>query len=237
MATTLSKDLKSLFEKFNVELKTTSNESEILELKRKYINSMIYLYKNTLHNVISERLEEMNSDSNEHFIIYKALGINDSEHQKIDRYQNIGRFIFKYAGALIEDIAKIALGGERIYIPNNISSSPKKFELDCYTSSDNKAHEIKWRDATTDGDHKKKEECKVQGIVEYKYIPVRIMFFMPERKQAISIQNKIIELYRENGEAYVGDEAFEYVKNYSGIDIKKILNDFISEQKNFLTFS
>lgn len=234
---TLSNDLKILFNNFSTDIHKYSDQNEILTLKYTYIHSMINLYRNALHVAINDRIKEMNSDLNEHFIIYKTLGIHDDEHHKIDIYQNIGRFIFKYAGALIEDIAKIALGGERVHIPNVISSSPKTFEIDCYTASDNKAHEIKWKDATTDGDHKKKEECKVMGIVDKKYIPVRIMFFMPERTQAIAIQKKIIALYRENGEAYIGEEAFEYVKNYSGIDIKKLLNDFIKEQNDYLKFS
>lgn len=233
---TLAKDLKSLFESFNTELHKLSDENDILELKYDYITKMIHLYKNTLHYVIAQRLEEMDSDLNEHFIIYQVLGVHEDEHHKVDRYQNIGRFIFKYAGALLEDIAKIALGGERIYIPNKISSSPKNFELDCYTSDDNKAHEIKWKDATTDGDHKKKEESKIKGIVEHNYIPVRVMFFMPERDQAAKIQAKVIELYRENGEAYIGEDAFEYVKNYSGIDIKQLLHNFVQEQEDFIKF-
>lgn len=231
---TLSNDLKKLFKEFNLDLHNISDENQILKLKYSYINKIINLYRDTLHEVIYDRLKEMESDKNDHFIIYGVLGVPEDEHYKIDMYQNIGRFIFKYAGALIEDIAKIALGGERIYFPNVISSSPKTFEIDCYTLADNKAHEIKWKDATTDGDHKKKEECKVKGIVNQNYIPVRIMFFMPERKQAAKIQKKIIELYKEHGEAYIGDDAFEYVKNYSKIDIKAILFNFLKEQDKFL---
>lgn len=233
----LSEQLKETFKKFSSELSSLEDENDILELKYEYIGLITNLYKVALHKAIDDRIKEMKSDLNEHFIIYKALGIHEDEHILIDKYQNIGRFIFKYAGALLEDIAKIALGGKKVYIPNVISSSPKKFEIDCYTEDDNKAHEIKWRDATTDGDHAKKEENKVKGIVDKGYIPVRVMFFMPQREQAVKIQNKITKLYREDGEAYIGNDAFEYVKTYSNIDIKDILQTFIDSQKDFLKFS
>ncbi len=233
----LSDQLKDAFKDFSTKLSSLDNEDDILKLKYNYITLITNLYKVALHKAIDDRIKEMDSDLNEHFIIYKALGIHEDEHILIDRYQNIGRFIFKYAGALLEDIAKIALGGQRVYIPNVISSSPKKFEIDCYTEDDNKAHEIKWRDATTDGDHAKKEENKVKGIVDKGYTPVRVMFFMPQREQAVKIQKRITELYQKDGEAYIGDRAFEYVKNYSKIDIKDILQKFIDSQEDFLKFS
>lgn len=229
--------LKDAFNKFTSELDLLDNDDEILNLKFNYINLIINLYKEQLHSSINNRLKDMENDTNEHFIIYEVLGIHTDEHILIDRYQNIGRFVFKYAGALLEDIAKVALGGKKIYFKNVISSSPKTFEIDCYTEEDNKAHEIKWKDATTDGDHKKKEENKIKGIVNEGYIPVRVMFFMPEREQAKKIQEKVISLYRESGEAYIGEDAFKYIKDYSGIDIKKIFKKFIKSQEDFTRFN
>ncbi|MCT8136479.1 ApaLI family restriction endonuclease [Anaerobacillus sp. CMMVII] len=189
------------------------------------ISKIVTEHRSKLQGAIENRMVEMVADSNEHYLVYGALGMPENEHALIDKYQNVGRFVYKYAGSLLERMAQIALGGEAIYITNTISSQPKQFEIDCYTEWDNKAHEIKWRDATTDGDHKNKENNKVKCIVSEGLIPVRVMFFMPERTQARKIQERIISIFKEQGEAYIGEEAFEYIKDYSGIDIKEILNE------------
>lgn len=89
-----------------------------------------------------------------------------------------------------------------------------------------KAYEIKWKDATTDGDHIKKEQKRVQIIRDAGYIPIRIMFFEPNREQAVKIQRKLKKLYEEiGGEYYVGEEAWAYLKNETNIDLKKIFNE------------
>ena len=117
----------------------------------------------------------------------------------------------------------IKKNAEKIYLENTISSNPKKFEIDCFVKEDNKGHEIKWRDATTDGDHKKKEETKLKQMEKNGIIPVKIMFYMPERVQAKKIQTNIIKLYEKTGFSYVGIEAWKYVKNYGGFDLRKFL--------------
>jgi hypothetical protein len=94
---------------------------------------------------------------------------------------------------------------------------------DFYVKSDNKAHEIKWRDATTDGDHVRKEKDKIQCIVKAEMIPVRVMYYMPNREQAIRIQKDIISSYEKYGEAYIGRKAWEYVYEYTGFDLYSYL--------------
>lgn len=47
-------------------------------------------------------------------------------------------------------------------IPDTIDKSPKTVEIDCLVGK--KAFEIKWKDATTDGDHIKKESKRIQII-------------------------------------------------------------------------
>lgn len=195
----------------------------LVELKEQQMHDSIQVHRTRLNKAINGRLEEMNSDANTHYLVYRALGIPYQEHPLIDRYQNIGRFVYKYAGALLEELAQIALGGEVIYLDNNVTDQPKRFQIDSYTHLDNKAHEIKWRDATTDGDHRNKENNKIKCILLNGKIPVRVMFFMPERKQARNIQEKIIADFKTQGEAYIGEDAFEYIKNYSNIDLKEIL--------------
>ena len=91
---------------------------------------------------------------------------------------------------------------------------------------ENKAYEIKWKDATTDGDHVKKEHKRVQIIKDAGYIPVRLMFFEPNREQAIRIQSSLKKLYENiGGEYYSGEAAWEYVKEETGIDMKALFKN------------
>ena len=86
------------------------------------------------------------------------------------------------------------------------------------------AHEIKWRDATTDGDHITKEHTRVKVIQERGYIPIRVMFYYPQRVQAMRIQETLETLYTGiGGKYYYGDGAWQYIKEYTGIDLLEIL--------------
>ena len=50
------------------------------------------------------------------------------------------------------------------------------------------------------------------------------MFFEPNRNQAIRVQAHLKQLYEEiGGEYYSGEDAWNYLKNCTGIDLKKIL--------------
>lgn len=53
------------------------------------------------------------------------------------------------------------------------------------------AIEIKGRDATTDGDHITKEHTRIKAIKNAGFIPIRIMFYYPNRQQAIKIQQAL----------------------------------------------
>lgn len=193
------------------------------------LSEIILEYRKILHGKIVERELEMKSDNNEHYILYNALGVSDDEGYSIDFQQNVGRFLYKYAGSLIEELAitcfKLAFpdkAKEKVRILNTIDRSPKTVEIDCLIG--NKAIEIKWKDATTDGDHIKKEEKRVRVIKKAGYCPIRIMFFKPNRKQAIKIQEKLYELYCSvGGEYYSGEAAWEYLQSNTGIDLKTIL--------------
>ncbi len=185
-------------------------------------------HKKTLKEKITERKKEIESEKNPHWEIYKLLGgFDEKESFKVDFYQNVGRFFFKYCGSMLEEmsieIIKSKKSAEKLYIKNTISSNPKKFEIDCFVKKDNKGHEIKWRDATTDGDHKKKEEIKLKQMVKNGIIPVKIMFYMPERAQAKKIQLSIIDLYKQTGESHIGKNAWLYLKDYCNFDLYNFL--------------
>lgn len=109
----------------------------------------------------------------------------------------------------------------KVKLPNTIDKSPKTVEIDCLVGD--KAYEIKWKDATTDGDHTKKEHKRVQIIKEAGYIPIRIMFFEPNREQAIRTQAKLKRMYENiGGEYYSGEDAWKYLNQETGIDLKKL---------------
>ncbi len=201
-------------------------EQEIRKLANKY--------GNRLKGKIDERLEEMEEDDDAHVLIYRVLGVTSEEGKLIDIYQNKGRFLYKYAGSFLEEATKLCFkhkypNSGSIKIPNTLGKRPKTFEIDCLINSD--AIEIKWRDATTDGDHITKEHTRMKAIAEAGYKPVRVMFYYPNRQQAIRIQGTLETLYKgTGGEYYSGEAAWEYIKQRAGIDLKAILKK-IAEEK------
>lgn len=180
-----------------------------------------------LQTKVDERVSEMESDDLSHFLIYKVLGISTEEGKLIDVYQNKGRFLYRHAGAFLETAAKMCFSHHNpeagaIRIPNTIGQRPKTFEIDCLDGA--LAHEIKWRDATTDGDHITKEHTRMKAIAAAGYTPIRVMFYYPNRAQAIRIQETLETLYKGvNGHYYYGDSAWDYIKSHTTIDLKGIL--------------
>ena len=205
-----------------------------MDSRDKRLVEIILRYREELQRKIKERKVEMESDNNEHYMLYNALGFTSEEGYQIDFQQNVGRFLYKYdqhkhnrAPTHWEHAIKCFKlaypeAREKVKLPNTIDQSPKTVEIDCLIG--NRAIELKWKDATTDGDHIKKEHKRVRIIREAGYIPIRIMFFEPNREQAIRIQARLKELYSDlGGEYYSGEEAWEYLKNDTGIDLKSIL--------------
>ena len=186
-------------------------------------------YRRQLEAQVSERVKEMEKDNEDHHLIYKVLGVSLEEGRSIDVYQNKGRFLYKYAGSFIEEATKLCFkeafpSSGTVRIENTISPKPKTVEIDCLI--DNRAYEIKWKDATTDGDHITKEHTRIKVISAKGYTPIRIMFFMPNRDQAIKIQMKLKSLYEDiGGEYYATKDAWDYVKNRTGIDLFGLLSD------------
>lgn len=156
-------------------------------------------YSTILKQKIINRTNEMMNDDKSHFLIYKVLGIADSECELIDNYQNTGRFLYKYAGTFLEQAATICLqnrypNGSKHKINNSIGVKPKTFEIDFLNGTD--AIEIKWRDATTDGDHVTKEHTRIKAISSANLKPIRIMFYYPQREQSKKIQQTLKTLYK-----------------------------------------
>ena len=202
--------------------------SEIKQLADKYATE--------LQMQVDSRIEEMQGDDISHYLVYRVLGVSDEEGNLIDLYQNKGRFLYKYAGAFLEEAAIICMkqkypDAAKVKIPNTLGSKPKTFEIDCLVNE--AAHEIKWRDATTDGDHITKEHTRVKVIKEKGYIPIRVMFYYPQRSQAIKIQETLETLYKGiGGKYYYGDSAWKYLKDFTDIDLLEILEVIADSRKN-----
>ncbi|HOU16240.1 MAG TPA: ApaLI family restriction endonuclease [Anaerolineae bacterium] len=202
------------------------------------IRRLAATYSAQLEEKIAQRVEEMENDDKSHFLVYRVLGITDKEGRLIDVYQNKGRFLYRYAGAFLEEAAKLCFqdkytAADAIKIPNTLGRWPNTFEIDCLI--DQNAIEIKWRDATTDGDHITKEHTRIKAIAEAGYTPIRVMFYYPNRAQAVRIQQTLETLYAGvGGQYYYGDEAWDYVKQQTGIDLKAILEKLAEENKHSL---
>ena len=69
----------------------------------------------------------------------------------------------------------------------------------------------------------KKEHKRVQVIKDAGYTPIRIMFFEPNREQAIRIQAKLKQLYKDvGGEYYAGEDAWNYLMQETGVNLKEL---------------
>jgi hypothetical protein len=190
-------------------------------------------YATKLNGKIDARVNEMEDDDHSHFLIYRVLGVTTKEGKMIDVYQNKGRFVYKYAGSFLEEATKLCFKEKSpesgsVRIPNTIGQRPRTFEIDCLVGTD--AIEIKWRDATTDGDHITKEHTRMQNVKQAGYKPIRVMFYYPQRRQAMKIQNALETLYKgAGGEYHWGDNAWEYVEERTGINLKGILEQIAEE--------
>ncbi len=197
------------------------------------IRALANEYADRLKQRIDDRVAEMKRDDKSHFLIYQVLGVTDKEGQLIDIYQNKGRFLYNYAGSFLESAVKICFqekfpDADSVRIPNTQGQRPKTFEIDCLIDQD--AIEIKWRDATTDGDHITKEHTRIKTIAEAGYTPIRVMFYYPNRTQAIRIQETLETLYTGiAGQYYYGDFAWDYVYERTGINLKAILEKLATE--------
>ncbi len=183
---------------------------------------------------INARVGDMDADDKSHFLIYQVLGISDEEGHLIDVYQNKGRFLYRYAGGFLENAVKLCFrfafpDSRAVRVDNTQGRRPKTFEIDCLVGSD--ALEIKWRDATTDGDHITKEHARIQAISAAGYTPIRVMFYYPNRDQAVKIQKALETLYAGvSGKYYFGDAAWAYVCERTGVDLKGILEELAKER-------
>lgn len=199
------------------------------------IEQLASLYARTLKEKIDARIVEMDEDDTAHFLIYRVLGVSDAEGKLIDVYQNKGRFLYKYAGSFLEEAAILCFEARfpgakaKLRIPNSLGNRPKTFEIDYLVGND--AYEVKWKDATTDGDHITKEHTRLQNVQKAGFKPIRVMFYYPQRAQAIRIQQTLRTLYEGvGGEYYFGESAWSHLETVTGTDLKAVLGRIADKQ-------
>lgn len=191
-------------------------------------------YADRLKLAIDGRVAEMQADDVSHYLIYRVLGVAEEEGRLIDVYQNKGRFLYKYAGSFLEAATKLCFkeafpDSGSLRVQNTRGQRPRTFEIDCLVG--NEALEIKWKDATTDGDHITKEHTRIQVISDAGYKPIRIMFYYPNRSQAIRIQETLETLYEGvDGEYHYGDSAWKYVLQKTSVDLKSTLEEIAASR-------
>jgi ApaLI-like restriction endonuclease len=201
---------------------------------RDEIKQLALQYSQSLNKAINSRVIEMEDDDTSHYLLYRVLGIAEAEGKLIDVYQNKGRFLYKYAGSFLEAATKLCFreafpGSGSLRIPNTRGQRPKTFEIDCLVGTS--ALEIKWKDATTDGDHITKEHTRIKVIADAGHTPIRVMFYYPNRTQAIRIQETLKTLYEGiGGHYYYGEGAWSYVKAETKIDLKNVLEEIAAER-------
>jgi hypothetical protein len=201
---------------------------------RESIRQLADQYTQRLNIAIGDREAEMQGDDLSHYLIYRVLGISVSEGCLIDVYQNKGRFLYKYAGSFLEEATKLCFkeafpNSGSLRINNMRGQRPRTFEIDCLEET--MRSKIKWRDATTDGDHITKEHTRIQVIHDAGYKPIRVMFYYTNRAQAIRIQETLQTLYTSlEGGYYFGDAAWDYVHCKTGINLKEIIEEIANER-------
>ncbi|NLN63455.1 MAG: ApaLI family restriction endonuclease [Myxococcales bacterium] len=202
---------------------------------KEQIHAIANQHASKLAKQIDQRVQDMDADDTSHFLIYRVLGVTEEEGRLIDVYQNKGRFLYRYAGAFLEDVTKLCFRtafpkSQSTRVPNTYGKRPKTFEIDIADESTNLGIEIKWRDATTDGDHITKEHTRLLAVKDAGFIPVRVMFYYPNRDQAMRIQRVLESLYQEaGGEYHAGDNAWRYVREKTGIGLLEILTQLAEE--------
>jgi len=71
----------------------------------------------------------------------------------------------------------------------------------------------------------------MQAVRDAGYKPVRVMFYYPNREQAIRIQRALESLYQSvQGEYHCGDAAWAYLRQRTDVDLLGILKELAAER-------
>lgn len=185
---------------------------------------------------IQNRIRELSEEEPEYYELLKIFDLSSDKAALVDKYHNIGRFVFRNLGSIIEELTLICLearvGGIRNKkIKNEISSSPSFFEIDWVFQRESYGYEIKWRYATTDGTTVNKIKEMATQLALAGYTPVFLTFFQPIRLQPLRCYNQIADHFRAvGGEVYTRDEAWAHFQELTGFDLKAFLATYSSPE-------
>lgn len=71
----------------------------------------------------------------------------------------------------------------------------------------------------------------MQAVRDAGYKPVRVMFYYPNRDQAVRVQQTLESLYKSvRGEYYYAEAAWAYVKRRTNVDLHAILKELAMER-------
>ncbi|MHA6346394.1 ApaLI family restriction endonuclease [Roseivivax sp. CAU 1761] len=189
------------------------------------IEAIVARHREALQARILSRRKEVLEAGRDHHMAFAALGVSSEEAADIDLHQSVSRLVYRHAGAMMEELACHCLkaaypDGGKVRIPNPAAGSPATYEID-FLARRRDAIEIKWRDATTDGDHVRKENARLQATIEAGYRPVRLMFFLPTTAAAAKIQARLQASYKDAGGIYAGGAAaFAFISRRTGVDLR-----------------
>lgn len=197
-----------------------------LEKLGKELTNIFEAERKRITAVIKKRMEKVRKEIPEYYEIMELYGFKKDDCMKLDIYHNTSRLTFRSLGKLLEDLTTTVLshtkGGHKLQLTNP-NPPPTTFYIDWVIPKENRAYEIKWRDATTDGDHVRKEEAKISAISNSGYKPIRVMYYRPTRLQAQAICDRVTRLYKKHGEAYIGKDAWNHIKAYTGFDLRNFV--------------
>ena len=78
-----------------------------------------------------------------------------------------------------------------------------------------------------------KEHTRVKVIEAHGYKPIRVMFYYPQRTQAMRIQETLKTLYNGiGGEYYAGEDAWGYIEKTTNYDLRAILEEIAMRRDN-----
>jgi ApaLI-like restriction endonuclease. len=200
--------------------------SEIKDLALKQIRCM--------NHRMAERILEMRQEDKTHHLMFNVLGYTDEQATKIEEQEQRARFLYANAGKFADKSVKLCFtkthdDAKTIKIPNPNGPRPKTFEIDIALPNGD-GIEVKWRDATTDGDHRNKEQNRVRAIADAGFKPIRVMLFLPNRDKAIKAQAHLKEIYREVGGSYLsGADGFDFIRERTKIDYLSILKEIAAD--------
>jgi len=180
--------------------------------------------KKQLHDAVKERTLELEIESPDYYKFLQVLGFSIEESTTIDKYHNIGRIVFRHLGGILEELALAVLtstlgGVPKVKLLNKQGGTPKYFIIDWLNG--NRAYEIKWRYATTDGTTVNKEIAFARQLSQDEYTPIFLTFYKSLREQPLQCFQRIADAYLNyQGEVYSSDEAWQHIKAISGFDLK-----------------